>query len=177
MSWTDLIDYKKWKGNLAEAGADLRKLRDWLARWRARRDDAIKAELRVEIERMKAELRDEIGQLRAALQTQHAAEIEKLRAQIAELLELHDRRLDEIENKVGIPVEQATLEVARRDPGSGKTEWYERPPRNKALIEALKAPAPPQGAPNKELIAALMGDTKMLPEPPRLGELVEPLKN
>jgi hypothetical protein len=73
-----------------------------------------------------------------------------LRAQIAELLELHDRRLDEIENKVGIPVEQATLEVARRDPASGKLEMCERPPRNKALIYALKAPTPLQGAPNQE---------------------------
>ena len=53
MAW---YEYTTWKNNIAAMAADWRKFRDWLTRRQARRDEAIKAELRAEIGDLRAKV-------------------------------------------------------------------------------------------------------------------------
>lgn len=127
MAW---YEYTTWKNNIGAIWADVRKGRDWLAKRRALRDEAIKAELRSEM-------------VKATVNT--SEEVCKLISEPIDLTQrqndLHHRRLTEIEKKLGIPTGDNALA------GAPISE------QNRRLIEALLQPASP--TPQRPLLAPL----------------------
>jgi hypothetical protein len=133
MAW---YEYTTWRDNIRAIRADVRA---WLAERRARRDEAVTAEVRAEM-------------VKASVYT--SGEVCKLISQLMELTQqqnaLHHHRLTEIEKKLGIPTGDNALADA---PISEQ---------NRRLIEALLQPAPP--TPQEPPRAPLSMAPRLLPK-------------
>ena len=127
MAW---YEYTTWKRQGAEIAADIQ---GWLARSRARRDAAVKAVMRAEIQRAEGR-------------------IAKYMEQTIRLLEMMDERqnfrLTVIEKKLGIPT--------GTNPIAGAPQQESVSEQNKRLMEALLQPTPRAPLPGNGLLAPLM---------------------